>query len=143
MNGGWLKAIAVVIEVLSLGFASGDAELALTVLMSGVPVPTGHSTIPIIVITACPPAGSDVNVAVMSAPEPSHTPPVVDEHENRLTPAGRLSVTTTDRAGSGPAFLTVIVYMTAEATSAYGDGKTVWVRERSEDCAGFADDANP
>src|SRR5262245_2370275 len=99
----------LVVELLLLDVGSPDAEVTRMVLVSVIPVATTHSTMPMIVMTPCAPGLRDEKETVTSLPEPPHIPEVVDEHEKRLTPGGRLSVTTTDCPASGPAFLTVIV----------------------------------
>ena len=51
----------------------------------------------------------DANVTVWLLPEPPQTPPPVEEHETKVVSAGRLSVTVTDVAASGPLLVTVTV----------------------------------
>ena len=56
------------------------------------------------------------NVTVLLFPDPPHTPPPVELQETNVVVAGRLSVTVTLLAVSGPLLATVKVYVMFEPT---------------------------
>jgi hypothetical protein len=66
-------------------------------------------TVAVIVTVAEPRPAMDVNVTLRLLPDPPQTPPAVDTHVAKVTPAGRGSVSVTFSAGSLERLLIVSV----------------------------------
>ena len=107
--GGGLEAVVVAVAELLLVSGSGVKELTVAELLIAVPSATEQFTLATKVMVSDSPDAKDANVTVRLFPEPPQTPPPVEEHETKVVSAGRLSVTITDVAGSGPLFITVTV----------------------------------
>jgi hypothetical protein len=107
--GAGLEAIVVAVAVLLFELGSLVEELTVAVLLITVPSATEQFTLATKVMVSDSPDPRDGNVTVRLFPEPPQTPPPVEEHETKLVSAGRLSVTVTDVAVSGPLLVTVIV----------------------------------
>src|ERR1043166_8093980 len=95
VNGAGVASISVVAELIEAVFE-----------MLAPPVPF---TVPTIVIVADAPTASELNVTVRLFAEPPQIPPLVELHETKVRPDGRLSVTTTFEAAPIPLLVTVIV----------------------------------
>jgi len=109
MVGGGLDAVVVAVAELLVGSGSGVKELTVAVLLISVPSATEQFTLATNVMVSDWPEASDANVTVRLLFEPLQTPPPVEEHDTKVVSAGRLSVTATDVAASGPLFVTVSV----------------------------------
>src|SRR6266542_2557620 len=72
-------------------------------------VPCAASTLATSVTVSDAPAGSEANVTVRLLPEPLQLPAPVELQETKVTSDGRLSVTVTELASSGPLLVTVMV----------------------------------
>jgi len=107
--GGGLEAVVVVVEELLVGSGSNVKALTVAVLLITVPSATEQFTEATKVMVSDPPEVRDANVTVRLFPEPPQTPPPVEAHETKVVSAGRLSVTITDVAVSGPLLVTVTV----------------------------------
>jgi hypothetical protein len=105
--GGGLEAVVVAVVELLSKLGSGVEELTVAVLLITVPSATEQFTVATKVMVSDSPGARDVYVTVRLFPEPPQTPPPVEEHETKVVSAGRLSVTITDVAGSGPLLVTV------------------------------------
>ena len=91
------------------GSGSGVKEVTVAVLSIIVPSATEQLTLATKdMVSDCPDA-RDANVTVRLLPEPPQTPPPVEAHETKVVSAGRLSVTVTEVAVSGPLLVTVTV----------------------------------
>jgi hypothetical protein len=88
---------------------SGVKEFTVAVLLIIVPSGTEQFTLATKVIVSDWPEARDANVTIWLLPEPPQTPPPVEEHDTKVVSAGRLSVTVTDVAASGPLLVTVTV----------------------------------
>src|ERR1043166_4926184 len=101
------ETLAVAVAESLVLFGSVVAELIEAVFeMLAPPVPF---TVPTIVIVADAPTASELNVTVRLFAEPPQIPPLVELHETKVRPDGRLSVTTTFEAAPIPLLVTVIV----------------------------------
>jgi hypothetical protein len=112
---------------LLLGFGSVVDELTVAVFEI---VPAGPFDLATSVIVRLAPLAREANVTVRSLPVPAQTPPPVAAQDTKVTPAGRLSVTTTDCAVLTPLLVTTIEYVTLEPMKT-GSGESVLVIERS------------
>src|ERR1051326_8710305 len=101
----------IVMAVAELFAGTGSVAVLETVAVLLIVAPSGtlDRTAPAIVTMAEEPAASDGNVTDRLLPEPPQMPPPVDPHETKVISAGRLSVSTTEGAASGPALLIAIV----------------------------------
>src|SRR5438105_1679694 len=88
------------------GIQSGVDELTFALLLATAPFCALQFTVTTTVTTACASLTSDPRLAVTV--EPPAQLPILAVHDTNVTFAGRLSVTTTLFALSGPAFITVI-----------------------------------
>src|SRR2546422_11483531 len=91
---------------LSLLSVSGIAEATVPTLVIDVPPETELLTVATRVTTTDAPLAIDENVTVRLLPAPPQTPLPVAEQEMKVNVLGRLSVTMTDGAGSGPLLVT-------------------------------------
>jgi hypothetical protein len=107
--GGGLEAVVVVVAELSIRLGSSVKELTVAVLLICEPSASAQSTLATSVTVSDCPDARDANEILRLLFEPPHTPPPVDEHDTNVVSAGRVSVTVTDVAASGPLFVTVIV----------------------------------
>ena len=107
--GGGLEAVVVVVEELLVVSGSNVRELTVAVLLITVPSATEQLTLATKVMVSDWPDARDANVTIWLLPEPPQTPPPVEEHETKVVSAGRLSVTVTEVAVSGPLLVTVTV----------------------------------
>lgn len=107
--GGGLEAVVVAVAELLFELGSGVEELTVAVLLITVPPTTEQFTLATKVMVSDSPDARDTNVTVRLLPEPPQIPPPVEEQETKVVSAGRLSVTVTDVAGSGPLLVTVTV----------------------------------
>jgi hypothetical protein len=107
--GGGLEAVVVSVAELLDVSGSGVKELTEAVLLIAVPSATEQFTLATKVMVSDCPEVSNGNVTVRLLPEPPQTPPPVEAHETKVVFGGRLSVTVTDVAASGPLFVTVTV----------------------------------
>ena len=107
--GGGLEAIVVAVAELLFRSGSGVKELTVAVLLIAVPSATEQFTLATKVIVSDCPEVSNGNVTVRLFPEPPQPPPPVEEHDTNVVSGGRLSVTVTDVAASGPLLVTVRV----------------------------------
>ena len=107
--GGGFEAVAVAVLESLFGSGSGVEELTVAVLLITVPSATEQLTLATKVMVSDAPDGRSANVTVRLLPEPPQTPPPVEEQEIKVVSGGRLSVTVTDVAGSGPLLVTVTV----------------------------------
>ena len=107
--GGGLEAVAVAVLESLFGSGSGVEELTVAVLLITVPSATEQFTLATKVMVSDAPDGRSANVTVRLLPEPPQTPLPVEEQETKVVSGGRLSVTVTDVAGSGPLLFTVTV----------------------------------
>src|SRR6185503_5330787 len=112
MVRGGFDAVKFTLEELLVvdGSRTGDATVA--VLPTIAPLLTEQLRVATNVIVAEAPEASVLKDTTLLLPLPPHTPPGVDRHETKVSETGRLSLTVTDKAGSGPLFTTVIVYVT-------------------------------
>ena len=109
MVGGGLETVVnAVAESLAVS-GSGVKELTVAVLLIIVPSATEQFTLTTKVMVSDWPEARDANVTIWLLPEPIQTPPPVEEHETKVVSAGRLSVTVTEVAVSGPLLVTVTV----------------------------------
>ena len=107
--GAGLLAVTEIIEELLLLFESGVSELMVAVLEILVPFATPQLTIVTSVMVADVPDPIAGNVIVRLLPDPPHTPPPVELQDTNEVVAGRLSVTVTVFAVSGPLLVIVRV----------------------------------
>ena len=107
--GGGFDAVVLAVAELLATSGSGVKELTLAVLLIAVPSATEQFTLATKVMVSDAPDGRSANVTVRLLPEPPQTPPPVEEQETKVVSGGRLSVTVTDVAGSGPLLVTVTV----------------------------------
>jgi hypothetical protein len=107
--GGGLDAVVVAVAELLAGSGSGVKELTVAVLLISVPSATEQFTLATKVMVSDWPDARDANVTVRLLFEPLQTPPPVEEQDTKVVSEGRLSVTVTDVAASGPLFVTVTV----------------------------------
>ena len=107
--GGGLEAVVVVVEELLVVSGSNVRELTVAVLLITVPSATEQLTLATKVMVSDWPDARDANVTIWLLPEPPQTPPPVEEHETKVVSGGRLSLTVTDVAASGPLLVTVTV----------------------------------
>jgi hypothetical protein len=107
--GGGLDAVVFAVAELLFRSGSGVKEVTVAVLLIAVPSATEQFTLATKVMVSDCPDARDANVTVRLLFEPLQTPPPVEEHETKVVSAGRLSVTLTDVAASGPLFVTVTV----------------------------------
>ena len=91
---------------------SRTIEVTDAVLPMLCPFETEQSRVATIVMVAEAPEASVLNETIRLLPEPPQTPLPVAAHDTNASAAGRLSVTVTDAAESGPLFTRVIVYVT-------------------------------
>jgi len=117
MTRGGLEAEKFVVEELLPLTGSRPTDVADAVLLTFAPFATEQFNVVVIVIAAVAPDASELNETVRLLPKPPHTPPPVDEHDTNVSDNGRLSVTVIDEAGSGPLFVTLIVYVTLLPTT--------------------------
>ena len=113
MTKGGLEAVEFAVEELLPLTGSRSNEVTDAVLLTFAPFATEQLNVAMILIVAEVPDASELNETVRLLPEPPHRPPPVDEHDTNARDDGRLSVTVIDEAGSGPLFVTVIVYVTS------------------------------
>ena len=104
-----VEAVVVVVEELLVVSGSNVRELTVAVLLITVPSATEQLTLATKVMVSDWPDARDANVTIWLLPEPPQTPPPVEEHETKVVSAGRLSVTVTEVAVSGPLLVTVTV----------------------------------
>ena len=109
MVGGGLEAVVVAVAELLFELGSGVEELTVAVLLIAVPSTTEQFTLATKVMLSDSPAARAAKVTVRVLSEPSQTPSPVDEQETKIVSAGRLSVTVTDVAVSGPLLVIVSV----------------------------------
>src|SRR5262245_57858726 len=109
MTGGGLEACAVAVAELLAELESNADELTVAVSLMTAPSATEQFTLATRVMVAEAPGASEVNVTVRLAPEPPHTPPLVAAHETKVVEAGRLSLTFTLVAVSGPLLTTLMI----------------------------------
>jgi hypothetical protein len=107
--GGGLEAVVVAVAESLVVSGSGVNKLTVAVLLITVPSGTEQFTLAKKVMVSDWPDARDANVTVRLLPEPPQTPPPVEEHETKVVSAGRLSVTVTDVAVSGPLLVTATV----------------------------------
>ena len=112
MVRGGLEAVKFTLEELFPLTGSRTGEVTAAVLPMINPFETEQSSRATIVIVAEAPEASEANETMRLLPLPPQTPLPVEEQEIKLSDPGRLSVTVTDEAGSGPLFVRVIVYVT-------------------------------
>src|SRR5689334_15276224 len=99
---GGLETVKLTLEELFIFEGSRTGDDTVAVLPTTCPFGSAQLTVALIVITAEALAAIELNETVRLLPDPPHTPPAVDEQEENVTAAGRLSVTTTEVAASGP-----------------------------------------
>lgn len=112
MTRGGFEAVKFTVEELLPLTGSSTPDVTDAVLPTLAPFAVEQFKVALIVIAAEAPEASELNETVRLLPEPPHTPPPVDEHDTNISDEGRLSVTVIDDAGSGPLFVTVMVYAT-------------------------------
>jgi hypothetical protein len=108
MVAGEFEAVTLTWPVLLPATGSPSGELAVAELAITAPFATVHTSLAAIVMRASAPAANELKVTVRLLPVPAQMPPPVVPQDTKLNSAGRLSVTRTFRAVSGPLFLTVI-----------------------------------
>ena len=107
--GGGLETVVGAVEELLLVSGSGVIEFTVAVLFIIVPSAIEQFTVATKVIVSDWPEARDANVTIWLLPEPPQTPPPVEEQETKVVSVGRLSVTVTEVAVSGPLLVTVTV----------------------------------
>jgi hypothetical protein len=105
---GEFEAVTLTWPLLFPGTGSSRGELAVAELAITAPLATEHTSLAPIVTRTSAPAAIELNSTVRLLPEPMQMPPPVALHDTKLNAAGRLSVTWTFTAASGPLFRTVI-----------------------------------
>jgi len=103
------EAVKFTLEELFPLTGSSTPEETEAVLPTMAPLATEQLSVAAMVMVAEAPEASVAKVTVRLLPEPPQTPPPVELQLTKVTVAGRLSVTTTDEAGSGPLLVTEIV----------------------------------
>ena len=111
MIGGGLETVVAVVAVLLLCSGSKVAELIVAVLLTIAPLATEHFTLTTRVMVADAPGASEAKVTARLFPAPLQTPPPVAPQETKVVASGRMSVTVTDSAASGPLLVSVIAYV--------------------------------
>jgi hypothetical protein len=91
---------------------SRTGEVTAAVLPTLTPLDTEQFKLATIVIVSEPPAESVLNETIRLLPVPLQTPLPVETQDTKVSDPGKLSVTVTEAAGSGPLFTRVIVYVT-------------------------------
>jgi hypothetical protein len=131
IRGGGFVATTVAVETLLAGLLSGvEALNTIAVFPMTVLPATEQLTRAVIVMTAVEPEGSDAKVIVRLLPDPPQTPPPVELQERKERLAESTSVTVTDVAAAGPAFVTRIVFVTSAPVST-GLGAMVTTTDKS------------
>ena len=103
-----MPTVVVAVAALLFKLGSNNAELTSAVLLSTMPSCAVAFTAAIKVIVSDAPTASELKVTVRLLPAPPQTPPV-EEQETNAVKGGRMSVTVTVVAGSGPLLAIVIV----------------------------------
>src|SRR5262245_14289052 len=111
MIGGGFETVVVVVDVLLLCTASKVAELIVAVLLTIAPSANEHFTLTTRVTVADAPGASEAKVTARLLSAPLQTPPPVEPQETRIVSSGRMSVTVTASAASGPSLVIVMVYV--------------------------------
>src|SRR5215510_5217344 len=111
MIGGGLETVVAVVAVLLLCSGSKVAVLTVAVLLTIRPLPSEHFTLTTRVMVADAPGASEAKVTERLFPAPLQTPPPVAPQEMKVVASGRMSVTVTDSAASGPLLVIVMVYV--------------------------------
>src|SRR5262245_57649825 len=111
MIGGGLEAVVVIVAVLLLCTLSKVAELIVAVLLMIAPSASEQLTLTTRVMVADAPGASEAKITARLFPAPLQTPPPVAAQETKVVSPGRMSVTVTDSAASGPLLVIVIVYV--------------------------------
>ena len=101
--------VVVAVAVLFAEFGSKVVEPTVAVLLMVEPLTMEQLGLATRVMTADAPDASELKLTVRLLPEPPQTPPPVATQELNDTVEGRLSVTKTELAASGPMLVTVIV----------------------------------
>src|SRR4029453_2150090 len=122
---GGFEAVKFTLEELLPATGSRTTEVTDAVLLTVWPLVTVQFRVATIVVTADEPAAKEANVTTRLLPEPPQTPPPVDEHETKLSEAGKLSVNVIELAVSGPLLDKVIVKVTLLPTTIVPEDATL------------------
>src|SRR5215813_1680529 len=111
MIGGGLETVVALVAVLLPCSGSKVVVLTVAVLLTIAPSATEQFTLATSVTTADAPGASEAKVTARLFSAPLQTPPPVASQETNVVAAGRMSVTVTDSAASGPLLVTVMAYV--------------------------------
>src|SRR5215813_15388691 len=111
MIGGGLETVVALVAVLLPCSGSKVAVLTVAVLLTIAPSATEQFTWTTKVMVADAPGASEAKVTARLFSAPLQTPPPVAPQEVKVAASGRMSVTVTDLAASGPSLVIVMVYV--------------------------------
>src|SRR5215475_6208618 len=130
MTGDGLETVVDVVAALLLCTGSKVGELIVAVLLTIASLAREQFTLATSVTMADAPGASEAKVTARLFSAPLQTPPPVASQEMNIAAAGRLSVTVTDSAASGPLLVIVMAYVRLLPVGA-GSGAAVLLIARS------------